>query len=70
MEDDLKKTKKLEDDLKKTKKLEDDLKKIKNLFSIPYKFREKPLYDPRLPSFTNIARRHWRTMVSLDPQLR
>jgi hypothetical protein len=42
MEDDLKKNKKLQDDPKKNKKLEDDLKKIKNLFSIPYKFREKP----------------------------
>ena len=26
-------------------------------------------YDPRLPSITNIARRHWRTMVSMDPKL-
>ena len=30
----------MEDDLKKIK-MEDDLKKSKNLFSIPYKFREK-----------------------------
>ena len=37
-----KKNKKMEDDLKKNKKMEDDLKKSKNLFSIPYKFREKP----------------------------
>ena len=26
-------------------------------------------YDPRLPSITDIARRHWRTMVSRDPRL-
>ena len=26
-------------------------------------------YDPRLPSITDIARRHWRTMVSRDPKL-
>ena len=26
-------------------------------------------YDPRLPSITSIARRHWRSMVSRDPKL-
>ena len=26
-------------------------------------------YDPRLPSITGIARRHWRSMVSRDPNL-
>ena len=26
-------------------------------------------YDPRLPSITNITRRHWRSMVSRDPKL-
>ena len=26
-------------------------------------------YDPRLPSITDIARRHWRSMVSRDPNL-
>ena len=26
-------------------------------------------YDPRLPSITSIASRHWRSMVTRDPQL-
>ena len=26
-------------------------------------------YDPRLPSITSIARRHWRSMVARDPKL-
>ena len=27
-------------------------------------------YDPRLPSITSIVRRHWRSMVNQDPQMR
>ena len=28
------------------------------------------LYDPRLPSITSIVRKHWRSMISQDPQLK
>ena len=28
------------------------------------------LYDPRMPSVSNIVKKHWRTMVSTDPYLR
>jgi hypothetical protein len=27
-------------------------------------------YDPRLPSITSIVRKHWRSMVNQDPQLK
>ena len=28
------------------------------------------LYDPRLPSITNIVRKHWRSMVTRDPNMK
>jgi hypothetical protein len=28
------------------------------------------LYDPRLPSITSIVRKHWRSMINQDPQLK
>ena len=46
---------------------QDALKKVEK------KKQQRPVvvvqYNPRLPFITTIARRHWRTMVTQDPQL-
>ena len=48
-----------EDALKKTEKTTNNQRPV---FVIQY--------DPRLPSITSIVKKHWRTMTSLDPQLK
>ena len=27
------------------------------------------MHDPRMPSYSNIMKKHWKTMVTTDPQL-
>ena len=44
------------------KKVDNPNKKKRPVFVIQY--------DPRMPSITNIVRKHWRSMVTVDPNMK